>query len=64
MSTASRIIEMQREFTERRRLEIQRALGFQKSNPLQAAYHLGVADGHNNVVRELSLLLDTTSLNH
>lgn len=64
MSTASRIIEMQRAFIERRRLEINRAIDFRESDPIRAAYHTGVADGHNNVVKELSLLLDTTSLNH
>lgn len=64
MSTASRIIEMQRKFIELKRQEIQRAIGFRESDPVRAAYHTGVADGHNNVVKELSLLLDTTSLNH
>lgn len=61
MSMTSRIIELQREVAARRRQELNRAIDLQDSDPIQAAYHTGLADGHNNVVRELDLILDTTS---
>lgn len=61
-NVAAMIIAMRDELTASRQQELKRALGFRESNPKQAAYHTGLADGKNEVARKLTDILNASSI--
>lgn len=62
MNLSMRVSLLQQGFAARRRAELLRAVDYRESDPIKAAYHTGVADGHNNVVRQLSGLLSSITM--
>ena len=56
------VIAMREQIVKERQRELVRALEFRRSNPSRAAYHTGLADGKNGVVRQLTDILNSASM--
>lgn len=45
-----------------RRQELQRAIALRGNDPIKCAYHTGLADGKNNIVGKLRMMLNELSI--
>lgn len=59
---AGLIIAMRERVAMERRQEMKRAVALHQSDPRRSAYHLGLADGKNGIVKELTDILNSASI--
>jgi hypothetical protein len=62
LGITGRLIELREQIRHDQRIEILRALNFRdQKEHVKAAYHLGLADGRNNLIRELTSIADAAN---
>lgn len=62
-SQAGLLIALIEQVKMERQQEVKRALEFRGNDPIRCAYHTGLADGRNGIVKALEHMLNSASIN-
>lgn len=61
-SATSALIELREQIKFEQQQELKRAIGLRNADPVKSAYHTGLADGRNGIIKALNGILISDSM--